>query len=381
VNLPPREMLRQGFGIKCPDTTAASKVAARHRDLDTLGKVKEATIWGRCFGGAVLLIGADDGQDPRLPLNEQGIRSLSFLQVYDRRMVWPEEWETDPRSPYFNQPRIYRLTNYRTGLGSCVHASRVIRFGGEHTGNQERWFLNGWDYSVLQHTYEPIRQFSACYKAAEYMLGDASQGVFKIRGLLAMIAGGQLVNLQTRAQFMDMMRSYTRSILLDADGGESFDKIQTAFTGIGDMLDRSANRLSAATEIPVTLLMGQAPAGLQATGASDIRAWYDRVQGDREQDLRPKLDRLTKLVAIAERVGDRQYETTFLPLWQETPKERADRLKVEADTASVWISNEVLTPDEVAIAEFGSSERQPYRVNPATRAVDPNLGRKDIPGA
>lgn len=373
VNIVPREMLRQGFGVGCPDTTAASTVAARIRDLDMVGKVEEALIWGRCFGGAVILIGADDGLDPRLPLNESGIRSLSFLQVYDRRMVWPDQWETDPRSPYFGQPRIYRLTNYRSGMTSFVHASRLIRFGGEHTGEQERWKLNGWDYSVLQHTYEPIRQFSSCYKAAEYLMGDASQGVFKIRGLLTMIAGGQLVNLQTRAQFMDLMRSYTRSILLDADGGEDFTKVQTTFAGIGDMLDRSANRLSAATEIPVTLLMGQAPAGLNATGASDIRAWYDRVHGDREQKLKPHLERLITLIAIAERIGDRQFKVMFRPLWQETPKEKADREKVEADTAAVWITNEVLTPEQVALARFGSDEVQSYRVDPTTLGLDPSV--------
>lgn len=380
VNLVPREMLRPGFGVGCPDQAAVQVVSQRAKDLDTIAKVKEAMIWGRCFGGSVILIGADDGRAADLPLYEEGIRSLSFLQVYDRRMVWPHEWEKDPRSPWFNQPSVYRLTNFRTGWASYVHASRVIRFGGEHTGEQERYQLNGWDYSVLQHSYDTIRAFNAVYKAAEYMMGDASQGVFKMRGLLAMIAGGQLVNLQTRAQFLDMTRGIMRAVMLDADGGESFEKVQTAFAGVGDVLDRLANRLAACSETPVTLLMGQAPAGLNATGASDIRAWYDRIEGDREQKLKPVLERLVRLISLAEGLGDRQFKILFRPLWQETAKEKADRELVEAQTANIWITTEVLTPEQVAVAKFGSDEPQPYRVDPTSLIPDPSLGEKDIPG-
>lgn len=381
VDIIPREMLRQGFAVTCAaDAAAAQTVGVRVKGLDVLKHVKAASTWGRLFGGALILIGADDGQDPRMPLDESRIRSLTFLQVYDRRRAQPDTWYESGEDPKFGEPKTYRLTNYRTGSVSFVHESRVIRFGGATTGDYERWQNLGWDYSVLQRPYEAIRQFAQIYKAAELLMTDASQGVFKMRGLLSMIAAGQLKDLQTRAQFLDMSRSLARAIMLDADGNESFDKIQTSFAGVGEMLDRAANRLSAATEIPVTRLMGQAPAGLAATGAGDTRSWYDTVQADREVDLKPRLVHLVRLIAISERLGDRVFGVVFAPLWQETPKERADRLKVEADTAAVWITNEVLSPEEVAIAQFSGPEPQPYKIDPKTRTLNTTLGPNDVPG-
>lgn len=378
VDIIPREMLRQGYRVVCPDAAAVRLVADKTRALDALKHVKAAMIWGRLFGGSLVYMGADDGQDPRMRLDETRIRSFTFLQVYDKRRAQPDTWYESGSDPKFGEPCVYRLTNYRTGGVSYVHESRLLRFGGANTGDYERWQNLGWDYSILQKVYPAIRQFATNYKAAELLMTDASQGVFKMRGLLSMIAGGQLRDLQTRAQLLDTTRSIARAVMLDADGNEDFTKIQTSFSGVGDMLDRAANRLSAAIEIPVTVLMGQAPAGLNATGASDIRTWYDKVAADRDTDLKPSLERLTCVIACSERVADRQFGIVFAPLWQETPKEKADREKVEADTAGVWIMNEVLTPETVAIARFGGQESQPYRVDPKT-GLSLVPGHPDVP--
>jgi hypothetical protein len=375
VDTVPQAMLRQGFGVTCPDVDAATKVTDRAKALDVLNHVREGLIWGRLFGGAVLLIGADDNQDPRLPLDEAGIRSLSFLQVYDRRYAQPDTYYEDPKAPKFGRPKTFRLTNLRSGSVAYVHESRLIVFRGAHTGAKERQENLDWDYSTLQRPYEALRQFDAVYKAAEIMMTDASQAVFKMTGLLQMIAGGQLDVLNTRANFLDMTRSVSRAVLLDADG-EDFTKIATSFAGVGDMLDRTANRLSAASKIPVPILMGQAPAGLNATGDSTIRIFYDGIESERTETVEPKLFRLVRLISIAERLGDRRFGIKFKSLWLETPKEKADREKVEADTAAVWITNEVLDPDTVAIAHFGSDEAQPYRVDPAERRPVPTLETK-----
>jgi hypothetical protein len=88
---------------------------------------------------------------------------------------------------------------------------------------------------------------------------------------------------------------------------------------------------------------------------------------------------LIRVVAIAERVGDRKFGITFPSLWLETPAEKAARELVEAQTATAWITIEVLTPDEVAIARFGSSEPQPYRIDPLTRLPDPRAALPPTP--
>ena len=378
VNVVPREVYRQGWNLVGDTDGQVGRVL---RGLDAVAQFKEGAIWGRAYGGAVLFVGADDGQDPREPLDEARIQGVPFLQVYDRRYAQPFTWYENPEDPKFGTPKVWRLTAIRSGRISWVHESRIIVFRGAHTNPQTRHARVGWDLSVLQAPYDVIRQFWANHKATENLMTDASQGVFKIRGLMGMIAAGGMKDLQARAILMDQTRSIARSIMLDADGGESFDKVQTTFSGIPDVLDRSANLVAAVTEIPVTILMGQAPAGLNATGESDVRVFYDRIRSEQETDARPRVERLVGLVAMSLKVPPPQ--VVFPSLWQETPRESAERRKLDAETlklgadmAAAYVQSEVATPEEIAL-----SGSVPYSIDPATRRTPEGIPQEDVPGA
>ena len=68
--------------------------------------------------------------------------------------------------------------------------------------------------------------------------------------------------------------------------------------------------------ISVTRLLGQSPAGLSATGESDTRNYYDMVSARQESDLRPKLERLDRLIARSEGIDASALIFAFRPLWQ-----------------------------------------------------------------
>jgi phage-related protein (TIGR01555 family) len=379
VDTTPQHMLRQGFTVTDKDQGVATAVQTKAVALDVRGKLEEGLTWGRCYGGAVVMIGADDLQDSSLPLDESRIHSLDFLQVYDKRQVFPQSYHRDPKHPRFGEPSVYRITP-TDGRESYVHESRLILCRGAFTSLTQRRMMNYWDYSVLQRPYEVLRQFWANHKAAENMMTDASQAVLKIKGLFAQIASGDLTQLQTRAQFLDLSRSVARAVLLDADNNESLDYSERSFAGVPDMLDRSALLLAAVSGIPVTLLMGRAPAGLNATGDADTRGFYDNLQVDRELKLRPLLERMIHLIALSLKIQTRP-GIEFPPLWQETPKEQAEREKLEADTDQVRITSQVLTPEEVALARYSGDKPRRPRIDPRTRIVPPDMPPEQIPGA
>lgn len=363
VDLVPREMLRQGFTLERDaegdaeaeevyDDARVRDVEQAMKDLDVLERVLDAMIWGRCMGGALLFVGVDDGVEAHKPLVPENVESVVFLQVYDRRRVTVARRYSDARKKNFGEPEVYTINpidGVAVGDGAGVHETRCIRFGGARTGEQERRQLDGWDHSVLQKVYEAIRRFHGNSAAAEHLMTDASQGVWKMAGFIDAIAGGNWSKLQSRIVATEMGRSVFKSIVVDADPkyGEDFTKVQNSFGGVGDMLDRSASYLSAATEIPVTVLMGQAPAGLSATGDADIRLFYDRVRTEQENKLKPVLLRIVEIVTGGERDG---WNVCFPSLWQESPKEKAERQKLEADRDVLYITNEVVTPEEVALS-------------------------------
>lgn len=360
VSLKPREMLRQGYTVNVrDDTDASSAIAQTLRTLSTNAKLVDAMIWGRLFGGAAIIIGADDGRGAEEPLDENAIRSIKFLHVVDRRSLWPESVFTDPlNDEFYGEPETYRVTAQDgSSQNLLVHRSRLLLFGGAHTSAEERQRLGGWDHSVLAAMYGALRQFDNVWQAAEQLMSDASQAVFKIQGLMSMIAGGQKDVLQTRMQLVDMSRSVARALLLDAEGGEDFERTSSNFTDAQNMLDKFMLRLASAAEMPVTILMGRSPAGENATGESDFRAWYDTIRTAQENELEPQLARLVRLIMLTKDgptngVEPETWEIRFDPLWQATPEEQATIEKITAEKDKIYLETGVILPEEVALSRF-----------------------------
>jgi len=364
VALKPREMTRRGFAVNVEgDTEASTAIGQKNRDLKTSLRVRDAMIWGRLYGGGVVLIGADDGQPADQPLREEAIRSVKWLHTIDRRWIVAESYFEDPiNDPLYGEAKTFRVIPHRTAQGMAstnmvIHRSRMMIFGGAHTTDEERDRLGGWDHSVLTAVYGVLRAFNDVWASSQHLMAEASQGVFKIAGLMGMIAGGQKEELQTRMQLVDMSKSIARSLLLDADNGEDYSREGASFTDAANMLDKWMLRLASAAEVPVTILMGQSPAGMNATGESDFRWFYDTIQAAQRNDLKPELERLIRLLFLAQDgpTGGKEpesWEIVFHPLWQPTPVEQAALEKATAEKDKIYLETDVITPEEVALSRF-----------------------------
>jgi hypothetical protein len=92
--------------------------------------------------------------------------------------------------------------------------------------------------------------------------------------------------------------------------------------------------VSGAADIPATRLLGQSPAGMNATGESDLRNYYDRLQAMQSVEMTPAMARLDECIirsALGSRDQDIYYE--WAPLWGMSEKEKADVFKTKADAA------------------------------------------------
>lgn len=366
VRAPCVHALRHGVIVSTGDPQVDTKIKARMEELDAVNALRKAWQWARLYGGGAVFVGADDGKDPALPLDLDAIQSVRFTVDTDRIELQPSDWETDPLKSTFGKPRTYRLTRNATGGGSQhaqVHASRLIRFDGVEPTKRRRQYLHGWGDSVLQRVYVDLQQARGAYAAVAGLMHESSQGVFKMKDLMSMISGDKDDTFKRRMELMDMSRSVARAILIDED--ETYERIEVgALTGLVEAMDRFTNMVSASSEIPVTVLMGQAPAGLNATGESDIRSWYDAVAAEREAMLRSRVERMVKLLLRAKDgptggVEPPGWKVTFPPLWQSTPSEDADLRQKVAATDQIYIDKGVITPEEVALNRFRSEGWSP----------------------
>lgn len=366
VEQPAEEALRQGFTITAKvddDSEGSPETATDIHDalakLNTLAAITDGVVWGALFGRGHVLMGVNDGQRLDRPLDLNKARSLDYLSAYDARDLSPHSYyEDDPLSAKFGEPEVYRLQTSvgRTATTSYVHESRLLTFRGVRSTPRYRVQNNWRDPSVLRRCADTIRGYGTTWQAVEILLQSASQGVYKIQDLIKMtsIPGGEEA-LTTRMRLIDMARSVARSLVIDAER-ESFELAATSFAGIPEILDKFMLRLAGAANRPVTVLFGQAPAGLNATGESDVLLWNNQVQAQ-QLVIKSQLERLVEVLCSTKNgptkgAVPKRFEIVFPPLRTPTAKERQEIKKLQADIDAIYIDKEVVSPEEVATSRF-----------------------------
>src|SRR5690606_5933364 len=118
VDLPAQEMTREWLDLHVGDAPEVAKAMLQHlEDLDLQAKTDEALTWARLHGGALMVLGIDDGQTMDKPLREDSIRSFGWVSVVDRWEVQVASRYADARSPKYGRPEVYEITPASEGGG------------------------------------------------------------------------------------------------------------------------------------------------------------------------------------------------------------------------------------------------------------------------
>jgi len=372
----PKTALRAGWELTVPGDPAQSAQArdayrTREDELGVAQELSQGACWGRLFGGSLTWIGADDGRSPDRPVDESAIRSVRFVHTFDRRDVQVWSHYQDPDHPKFRRPETFRIFpaaaasiaasfgGRSSAGGIIVHESRCVVWGGAPTTDQRRLVLAGWDDSVLERCWEALRQLAEDYSGKSLVLGRISQAVYKIKDLYTMIAGKKEEILRTRMTLLDASRSRSRAILIDGEK-EDFVNVAQPATGIDTLLDKAILRLSAAADMPATVLMGQSPAGMDATGEGDLELWYASCDAWRQLELRHRHEKIARLILLSQDgptggVEPEKWEISYRPLRVPKAKELAETRKLEADTWASYIDKGLASPEEIALHVFSPS--------------------------
>jgi phage-related protein (TIGR01555 family) len=365
VDALPDEMTREWIELQFPDSEIQKGVSQSLEVLDARAKVHTSLIWARLFGGSVILLGVDDGQTVDKPLNEDTIKALHFLTVLDRFSVEPGLPYADPFSPKFGKPEFYKVqpqmassSGEDTRFGVVIHESRLLRFDSGIALTPRRAQENStWSDSVLERVAELLPDFHSIYNGTAHIIQDFSQGVYKIKNLGNMLAAGADANVIKRLQMLDLSRSVVRAIVVDAEG-EDFTRETASLAGLSDLMERWQTRLAAAARMPASIMMGQSPGGLNATGEMELRYWYDHVRSQQEAALRPQLEKLIRVMLKAKTGPTNGQEPEswtfyFKSLWQPSQAEETDARNKQANTDQIYIQSGVVTAEEIAASRFG----------------------------
>jgi len=337
VTVPAEEALRAGWKV-CShemDEELAEKLDSLQEDLGVKGAMSLALSWDRLFGGAVVLLMADDGGTLQEPLNEDSLKSIERLEVFSPQDVsyTGNYLYDDPLEANFGKPQFYSITS-KWGNNFLVHESRLLMFYGAPITNERRRSRNGWGGTVIEQIRDELLRLGSSFDAARVAIERLSQSVLKFHGLASkMMSDAGENEVMSRLHVIDMGRHLLNTIAIDT--GEEYTQHNVTIGGLRDVLEEFEIAISAASGIPMTLLFGRSPAGMSATGKSDLESYYNMVGKVQERVLRPQLSRLIYLLSKCSKYEltlPEHWQIEFAPLWNPTEKERAetDKLKAEA---------------------------------------------------
>jgi phage-related protein (TIGR01555 family) len=323
------DMTRAGIDIISEnEPDVIDKVHAAFRKFVIWERLNQTIKWARLYGGAVAVI-LIDGQAPETPLRLDRVGKNSFkgLLVFDRWMLQPTLNELNTELGVdFSMPLFYETIAQAPALPRMrIHYSRCVRVDGVELPYWDRIGENLWGISVIERLFDRLIAFDSATAGASQLVHKAWLRTMSVDGLRELIAaGGPALNALVNQ--MNMIRRFqTNEGITLIDAKDKFEVHRTVFAGLDDLLLQFGQQLSGATQIPLVRLFGQSPAGLNSTGESDIRNYYDGINQHQERRLRRPLDTVLDVLMNSEGIAKPEgFHYEFAPLWQLSDKEKAD---------------------------------------------------------
>lgn len=368
IDTPAEEAIKHGFELKdVSDQTVEDFYTEALDELDWEETAMTAIKWARLFGGSLAVMLINDGRGLDEPLDWRHIQSIDDIRVFDRSVIQPDYttlFNYDPRDPFSTRGSRLGLPEYYqvfSKYGSfTVHDSRCLVFqNGILPENTTNSIYQLWGVPEYIRLHRAIRDAEVAHRSAPKMLDRSVQPIYKMQNLAAELATeeGESKVLR-RLQVIDMARGLLNSLVIDAEG-EDYDFKTFQFSGINDVVSASCNMLSALSNIPQTILFGQAVGGMSSTDDTSMENYYNYVERIQRRMLKSNLRYLLSIIfqaglATGEVDEVPKIKIKFNPLWSLSDVEQADLEQkreqtkfTRAQTAQIYVGMQAIDPSEV----------------------------------
>lgn len=366
IDLIPKYMLKSGWKYDCdiaPEDIDRIYKAERQTKLSR--SIQKGLNWGRLYGGAAGLM-LIDGQEDQLeePLDIESVLPGDFkgLLIVDRWSgVYPHlDLITDISNPEFGLPEYYEFRPSAQRLidsasTTRVHHSRIVRFEGWDLPDWERQAETYWGVSVIESVFEELKKRDNASANIAGLLFLANLRVMLMESLGELLASG--TEMQKRDLYNtisaqnELMNNFGILMMSKEDDFKQFS-IQN-FRGLQDVYREFKSDMAGAAQIPMRILFGDSEGqGLGDSGDTDMRVFYDVIEGEQEAHLLPILEKLMPVISMSTlgQVPD-DMEIVFNPLWTPGEKEIAEIVKAKGEVIMLP-HNAGIISDQIALKEF-----------------------------
>ncbi|WP_235473562.1 DUF1073 domain-containing protein [Lysinibacillus macroides] len=355
VDIPAEDMTRHWFTLRMQDDKLAQDIMARLADLNAQGAFKKARMYERMRGDGFISLGVTQKSKFELqdPLRFDNLLSVDYLHPFSSMKVNEFLINDDVFDGAYGKLEKLRINRAsRSGIQaveteSLVHYSRVLHDQTRRLEDEEQGM------SLLETLYDAITVLDTSLWSVGQILHDFTFKVYASED----VKNVSPAEKKEMSMLLDFMFRTEALAIIGKD--ESLTKQTTPVAGIKDLLDFTWDYIAAAARMPKSVIKGQEAGTL--TGAQyDVMNYYARITSAQENEMKPLLEQLIRMLMWAEKEpGGRidpdsiEWEIKFNPLWSVDSKTDAEIRKIVAETDQIYVSNGIITADEVREARFG----------------------------
>jgi phage-related protein (TIGR01555 family) len=328
------------------DSTKVAQIVAELDKLDIKSAIRQMVIHDQAFGGAhayFKLKGDDDLREIALVMKPISVPQGAFmgLRVIEPYWVTPNAYNSiDPSAADFYKPSSWFM------IGQEVHASRLqtivsrpvpdmlkpsYSFRGVSMSQLAAPYVDNW-LRTRQSVSDAIKQY-----AVSGVKMDLQQ----------MLSPGGASDLRNRIELLNRYRD-NRNLLAVDMATEEFFTVATPISGLDALQAQAQEQMSAVCHIPLVVLLGITPTGLNASSEGEIRVFYDYVSGYQSNVLHAIMLNILRIIQLS-LFGeiDESISWKWEPLHELTSLEAADKRAKDADTDSKYVEMGVVAPETV----------------------------------
>lgn len=364
IDIPVEDALRKPVELRglAPEDKKALEDAYLAFDADR--QIGRALKQERLLGGAVILpvFLRPDNDPTSAPLDYRTIQpgDLKALSVVDVSRLSRAELDNDPFNPGYD--KIERLLI----SGIDVHVSRLCVLDGNALFSRsaqtvlENFRFNpcGFGESKLATIYDLLNRVVGTQQGAYHLVNLASCMLIEADNLRSVIASDSPALAKLR-EITEQLSLY-RGAIIDAKGAK-INQHSATFGSVPELVMTFAQLLSAASDIPASRFLGQAPGGLNATGEGDQNNYYDMVQAYQRTTVMPTQRRIFDWIGATLwgwqewTVRSRGLELHYPDLKTMTEREEAEIANIYATIVKGLADSQVISAED-AVNELRERE-------------------------
>lgn len=330
------------------DDAKVKKIEAELQRLAVRELFREA-IEKECFFGRIqLFMDFGDFDKPAelgvpLVMDNRKInakRPLQRLAVVEPMWSYPGPYDAqNPLAPDFYKPSTWYLS------GRTVHASRMLTMVGRPMPNMLKPAYAFGGVALTQICKPYVDNWLRTRQSVSDLIHSFSVMVLKT-DMEDVLGGGSGDQMFMRVDMFNRTRDNRGTFVVDKNM-EDFTNVSAPVAGLDKLQAQALEQIASVSGIPLVILLGITPSGLNASSEGEIRVFYDKIMAYLEKVCGPELHTLLQVIQLS-LFGDIDPKITFEfeSLWEMSDKDKADIRKADAEADGIYIDKGVIDPDE-----------------------------------